>query len=160
MSLSWQEELLKIQKRNNGLLHPKDVIKEARNKKSTLHPFFDWDDSSAAEKFRVFQAENLIRRVKVEITQRDDESVFVRQFVSLPSDRKPLDTYEGGYRHIDSVLSETELRLEYLKSIQAEISTLIVKLKGVSNMAFDKGIELRKEIDSEIKKFDELTAEA
>lgn len=46
-------------------LTPKAVVEEARPEDAPLHPAFEWDNDTAAEKYREHQATNLIRRVRV-----------------------------------------------------------------------------------------------
>jgi hypothetical protein len=54
-----------------GRLEPERVVEEARDPKSPLHPFFEWDDTSAAHAHRLSQARGLIRRLKIEVIVRD-----------------------------------------------------------------------------------------
>ncbi len=49
-----------IRKIKDGRLRPVDLVDEARNPSSILHPFFEWDDSEAAERFRRLQASRLL----------------------------------------------------------------------------------------------------
>ena len=52
-------ELKKLRKKNNGLLTPEIVEKEARKEKSPLHNYFIYWDSPA-DQYRLRQAEDLI----------------------------------------------------------------------------------------------------
>jgi hypothetical protein len=44
---------------------PQDVVDEARDPRSPLHEFFDWDDETAADKYRLARARMLINHVRV-----------------------------------------------------------------------------------------------
>ncbi len=55
-----------IDKHFKGSVTAKELLNIARDEKSFLHKFFDWDDSSAAEKYRLSQARNLIVSIHVE----------------------------------------------------------------------------------------------
>ena len=48
-----------------GKLTASQVLEVARSPDSPLHPCFEWDDSIAAEQWRLEQARELIRRVKI-----------------------------------------------------------------------------------------------
>ena len=48
-----------------GKLRPIDVVERARDPKSVLHDCFEWDDTKAAEQWRLRQAAQLIREVSV-----------------------------------------------------------------------------------------------
>lgn len=44
----------------HGVLTPEIVLNDARRKSSPLHYEFDWDDSTAAHRWRIEQARKLI----------------------------------------------------------------------------------------------------
>jgi hypothetical protein len=44
---------------------PMAVVKRARNRRNLLHPFFEWDNGVAAERWREEQARDLMRSVRV-----------------------------------------------------------------------------------------------
>jgi hypothetical protein len=75
------EALAKLTAQAEGELRPKAVVDAARDKRHVLHPHFEWDDSVAAENFRLDQARNLIRIVRVE--DEDAKEGSTRAFVSI-----------------------------------------------------------------------------
>jgi len=63
----------------NGTFTPKDVLDTARPKRSPLHKYFEWDDSEAAEKYRLQQAGAIVRCIVVNIPNEDiPKSVSIR----------------------------------------------------------------------------------
>ena len=78
------KELCDIQKKH-GSLTPDVVVKEAKKKRSPIHDCFEWDDTTAAAKYRVEQAKYLIRTIEVVFTGDDDECepLHVRAFHSI-----------------------------------------------------------------------------
>lgn len=58
------EELERIKQRDRTIV-PEVVVDEARPEDAVLHPAFEWDDPVAAERYRVIQAQQLIKRVRV-----------------------------------------------------------------------------------------------
>lgn len=79
-----QEELKEILTdlyTRRGTLNAGDLLDEAQSVDHPLHDRFTWDDSEAAVRWRIFEASNIIRSVKVEITLPDDEVVRVRAFL-------------------------------------------------------------------------------
>ena len=54
-----------------GRLTPEQIVDEARPEDSILHPCFEWDDSKAAESWRIEQARDLIKRVKIMVEIED-----------------------------------------------------------------------------------------
>ena len=65
----------------DGMITPEELLNAARPKKSEIHSLFDWDDTRAAEKYRLFQARNIIRCVVVEFKEKHVPA-FHRVFVS------------------------------------------------------------------------------
>jgi len=104
------QELKRIASEHRGILNAEDVVAEAQSPKSVLHPLFEWDDTIAAEQWRLFQARQLIR-VSVLYLDGNDEKPF-KVFVSLSEDRYKGD---GGYRQLETVMSNKELRLILLQ---------------------------------------------
>lgn len=68
---------------------PESVLKKARNKKSELHKCFEWDNSVAAEKFRLHQARLIICNLVVVTTSKEDEPVRVYQITSEKNTYQP-----------------------------------------------------------------------
>lgn len=62
-----------------GEITPEYVIESAKNKKSTLYNFFEWDNEKAAAKWRIQQASRLLRNIEV-ITITDGYTKKIRAF--------------------------------------------------------------------------------
>jgi hypothetical protein len=56
-----------LERANSGELTPDLVLADAKSHSSPLHKYFDWDDTSAAVKYRRMQAGKLIRSITVEV---------------------------------------------------------------------------------------------
>ena len=54
------ERLEHIAKQNKGKIKPSAVVSDAKDKSSVLHNYFTWDNTEAAEKYRIQQARELI----------------------------------------------------------------------------------------------------
>lgn len=122
------KELRRIAKSNGGVLQPVAVVAAARPKSSPLHNRFEWDDSTAAENYRIWQARQLI---KVSIEQLPGVSCPTEVFVSLSSDR-----YEaGGYRITTAVLSNEQQRAELLEDALAELNIFKLKYRRLTELA-------------------------
>jgi hypothetical protein len=103
--------LVAIAKAHNGILKAEDVVDAARPVNSPLHASFCWDDTKAAEQWRLHQARNLIR-VVVTILPVENTLQEVDVYCSLDRDRR---LPGGGYRTLVSVLNDKQLRAELLK---------------------------------------------
>lgn len=58
------EALAKIADENGGKTKPQHVVDAAKDRKSPLHRYFEWDDAKAAASHRLDQARTLIRVVR------------------------------------------------------------------------------------------------
>jgi hypothetical protein len=121
------QELKRIAEKHGNLLKPEIVVQCARQKTSPLHKYFEWNNSEAAEKYRIWQARQLLA-VTVEYIQSSREPVQV--FVSLKPDRKT-----GGYRVLSEVLTDAEMRQQMLADAKADMDVFIHKYKRLTELA-------------------------
>lgn len=142
------DELERLREENGGLLTVAAIVEAAKEEDSPLHRHFDWDDTHAAEKYREWQARALIQKCKITVEHRPD--TVVRAYVSVPSDRK-----EGGYRSVQDVINDADLKESLLKEMRVRIaywqkqyylldSELLKALKQLE-------ITLQKQQDAEIR---------
>jgi hypothetical protein len=79
-----KELLLEIREANDGTLTAQAVVDAARPPDHPLHQHFEWDEEKAAEKYRVQQARQLIRIVKLQYIDKRGEVQRMRVFHSVP----------------------------------------------------------------------------
>lgn len=102
-------ELKTLTEKNQGLLMPEEVVQAARNESSPLHSQFEWDDGEAAERYRIWQARQLIN-VSVEYISNGTKQIQTKVFVSLSTDRRT-----GGYRTFVDVLADDDRRAQMIQ---------------------------------------------
>lgn len=100
----------------SGLLTAQHVVDDARPSDSLLHPIFEWRDDVAAEKYRVIQAEALIR---VFIVREDDDAAPVRRWVNV---RRVLPDggVARGYVSVHEAMEDEDLRAQVLAAARKE----------------------------------------
>lgn len=111
-----RSELLALAEKRGGQISPAAVLDAARSEDSVLHQFFEWDESKAAEAFRLVQASALIREVKLEVFVESKDPTRVtlsvqRAFHSIPSLRG---SPKGSYVPASLIKDPTELVNEVL----------------------------------------------
>lgn len=74
-------ELRKIEQ-EYSIITPSIVVEKASPPKSPLHGYFEWDDSAAAQAYRLWQARQLIAKVYIVPSDAPD-SEPVRAFVNV-----------------------------------------------------------------------------
>lgn len=113
---------------NSGLLKPETVLEAARPPTSPLHSRFDWDDTEAAEKYRLWQARQLIRTC---VEYIPGVAAPMEIFVSLSGDR-----YDGrGYRITTEVVRDEDLRAQMLEDALAELDVFRIKYRRLRELA-------------------------
>ena len=118
--------------RNGGIITPQILVAYARdNPLSALHRCFQWDDEQAAEMWRLAQAGKLIRRHVVKIEAADGDTIRIRGFVSLPSDRGPDHTYRSTVR----LLNDRDQTAELLAQAKAELAAFRNKYAALQAVA-------------------------
>lgn len=78
-----RDELLAIRS-EHGRLTPEAVVQAASAEDHPLHDRFEWDDTTAAHKYRLNQARQLIRVVRETYTDRRGNPADVRTFHAIP----------------------------------------------------------------------------
>jgi len=117
------QEFERLKKANKGLLNPRIVLRSAKPKGSILHKCFQWNDSEAAEKYRLSQASHLLRSIEIVYVGDDGKkSLPARAFVTLIEEGicKP----RSNYMAIAEVLNDKELRARYLSDTLSEYEAL------------------------------------
>ena len=115
--------------RRHGRLRDHDVVETARDRASVLHGLFEWDDAAAAEKYRLEQAQGLIRRVRVQIVAGEKRVVRVRAYVSQTA-TKPVDEADvepGTYKSVFDVAADEGMTSHLMDEIERDLMRLQVK---------------------------------
>jgi hypothetical protein len=121
-------ELRGLYRKNGNRLHPEDVVNAARDPESVLHSHFTWDDSKAADEYRLFQARRLIATVKIVVPASGGNSVTVRAYHALRSERK-------GYRHTKDIVTTKELRDSLLSQLVSDLERIKDTYEAMRKMA-------------------------
>lgn len=114
--------------REDGTLHTEDIVSFAQDPKTALHEEFNWNDTAAAHHYRLWQARQLIVRVRFS-PQEDKEPM--QAFVSLRNDRGR----GGGYRAVADVMSDAERRAELLAQAIADLEVFRRKYARLAELA-------------------------
>lgn len=140
----YANELLRI-KRVRGKLTPDIVLEEARNKSSVLHRFFEWNERTAASKFRIEQARLLLRIITVQIDGREP----VRAFVNIDVENGEGWGQENGQQYfpIQEALDNKGLREILLRDAISEMQFFRRKYERLRELAM-----VRSAIDKTLKK--------
>ena len=130
-NLAIVKELKRIAKAHGGVLRPLVVVDAARPKRSILHGQFNWDDTSAAEQYRLWQARMLMRVSVSYVLDGAGNKYPCRVFVSLTPDRED----DTGYRVTTTVLSDPDQRRQLLDDAKTEMRHFAAKYRHLVELA-------------------------
>lgn len=113
------------------------VLEKARDVRSALHRYFEWDDTLAAEAHRLTQAEQLVRRVHVTLIPTGAvESVRVRAFIATrdlhdaavaEGDTATASAPSGSYKMLGDVTGSPAYEAAVLQQIESDVKRLQYK---------------------------------
>lgn len=132
-----------------GAVTNKNFVEESRPEDSTTHSLFEWNDSIAAEKWRLDQARRIIGAVKIVVqnpsTETSKETYSVRAYVNKEVDdsrtqaayvpfEHAMHNKGGDYRDIVVANAKRELR-EFANKyrIYSEFAKVIVAIEELEN---------------------------
>jgi hypothetical protein len=121
-------ELQRIANINGGLLRPSDVVRAAKAKTSPLHSRFQWNDTKAAQEYRLWQARQLIRVMVTVLPGGSEEPQ--RVWVSLDKD-----TQKEGYRSLVAVMSDKTMREALLRQSFEEMEYFQQKYEALTELS-------------------------
>ena len=124
-----------IRKAHDGKLDPAVVVAEVgKSKRHVLRKFFEWDDGTAGQEYRLTQARDLLRAVHV--VYEDAPKIKTRRYEVTT---EPREKGEGKsrklYRTIDDVLKDPDSRAELLKRALGELVSFQRRFRGIQELA-------------------------
>jgi hypothetical protein len=99
---------------NTGSLTPRRLLEVARPESHPLHDRFEWNDSVAGEKYRLVQARDLIKSVKLRMIDANNEQLVVPEFVSVT---RPTGT---AYESVETISQDPMLSAIVLREAERE----------------------------------------
>lgn len=99
---------------------PKQIVDAARSKRSPIHDLFDWDDTTAAEKYRIWQARHHTSTLSVVIV-RSGKQKKMRAYHSVYVDRDDDSKGTRSYCSSGSIMNDAELREQVIAQALREL---------------------------------------
>jgi hypothetical protein len=128
-----QEAIGAIAQANDGVVTPYAVVEAAKNPKHILHECFDWDDTSAAYKYRLDTARHLIASIEV-LVEYEDRTVTAISYVhDVRQGRR-----EQGYVGINSLIKRRE---DAQQTLLVEIERITASVSRARSIALGLALE-------------------
>ena len=123
-------ELEELRVSNSGFLNPEHVVERARSENSALHRYFEWDDTEAAQAYRIQQARQVVRAVVRFLPAANRAPFAVRAYLSLTSDRAA----GLGYRATAEILDDDARAAEALRQLERDVLALEAKYAAFATL--------------------------
>lgn len=106
---------------------PQEILEKGRNPATELHKCFEWDDSKAAEKFRIEQARTIVRCLVIRETEEPKEQ--------KPEIRMFYKTSGGeGYKPTTIIMQDKDEYQKLLERAYAELSSFKNKYRSLAEL--------------------------
>jgi len=120
-----EKELTRIYERD-GVITPTAVIEEATDPDSPLHDYFDWDNESAAYKWRIDQARRLIREVRIDNGEEGKADISPPVFVHVGT--------AGGYLPTAVVVKNEMLLSSAIRELKSKLHGIGCTISLIQSM--------------------------
>lgn len=107
-----------------GKVTPQEVLEKARDKNLELHKCFEWDDSVAAEKYRLQQARAIIVNLVYAPKTKEEEPVRCFQITTERCTYQPTKQFLVQENEYQSLLARAKAELESFKRRYATLTEL------------------------------------
>lgn len=134
-------EMTRMSKANGGKITPEALVAAARDPDSPLHDYFEWDDSTAAEKYRMMQARTMLRSCHYNVTI-NNRKVELPYYMRDPE----MASMDQGYVEISRVKTEEDLSRDILVNEFRKAASQLRKARDIA--AF---FQMTEEVDAMIE---------
>ena len=133
---------------NTETITTHEVLEAARSKKSPIHDYFDWEDSIAAEKHRLWQARQLLSSIQIVVVYQNQEKV-VKAFHNIYLEEDSLKEERRTYVTVQGVAQNEYFRSQVLANALKEIKAWQSRYSEYKELGLIFGAieEIQKQLD-------------
>lgn len=107
---------------------PDQIVEAARDESTELHKCFEWNDTIAANKWRKYQARQVLRSLVIKVEEEpEDETPPVRVFYKTDNNE--------GYKHSNIVFRNDDEYQKLLQAAYAELRAFKVKYARLQELS-------------------------
>ena len=139
-----RNRLLELELASSGRLTVDAIVEDAASPDSPLHGEFEWDDTTAARKYRKVQAGALMRRVRLDVVTKE-RTLRVPEYLRDPD----AGTREQGYIRPVTLKTDREKALEALTSAAERAAAVLNRVRDLA-----AALDLADELDDLLAQFD------
>ena len=105
-------------------------LEVSRPEDAPTHCLFEWDDSIAAEKWRLDQSRKIITNLRVVYLDNDKNDVKVPAFINTSAPKE-----KTSYESIEQALRDTSKREIILNRLRGELDAFIIRNQHIEELA-------------------------
>lgn len=123
------EELEAVSKKHNFKTQAGHVVEYAKDKKTSLHRMFEWDDKKAGHEYRLEQARHVIRHIMVnvklgETPDKQPITISIRKYETI-RETETINVYMDTLE----VLTDEDLRIQIMRKVRSKIESAADKMR-------------------------------
>lgn len=116
--------------KENGSVTCECLVDAAREKTSSIHNLFEWNDSIAGEKWRISQARTVLSCLKVVVIESEEkEPKRVRAFLNAETSGARAE-----YFNIEKTMSNIDLMMGVLNRAKRELQAFVDKYRTLKEL--------------------------
>lgn len=116
--------------KHEGLIKPEALVEQARDPNSPIHHLFEWNDSDAADKYRIHQARQYISHVRIRFVGEQRAPAYVNVRITMADG-----SHERGYAPLMHVMNNEELKQQALGRALQDLRTWETKYKNLEEIS-------------------------
>ena len=117
-----------------GSVTREDFLESARSEESEMHKLFEWDDTVAAEKYRLRQATDIIHSIKITVKEEEKAPVSMKAFV-IPGYTDKAIGSKGGYVNIRKAVGDADTKDMILQDARKNARWFMDKYRSIGELA-------------------------
>lgn len=110
-----------------GRSSARDLVDASRPEDAPMHACFEWNDNVAAERYREYQARNLINHILV-IPEPEENRPVTKAFFNI-------EQKGSNYEPLEFILSVPDKRERLLEQARREMQSFIAKYRALKEMS-------------------------
>ena len=125
-----------------GIVTKEEFLERSRDLDSPTHDLFEWNDSKAAEQYRLNQSQQIIGHLKITYVNAEKKEQKIRAYVNVSDQR-----FHSGYMATFAALSDDEKKEIVLGNIRKELDQFVERNKafeGLADLLITKGKSIKK----------------
>lgn len=104
---------------------PRQILEKGRDETTELHKCFEWDDTIAADRYRLSQARAIVRTLVIAPRQDAPGKPEIRHFYKTDS--------KSGYKSTELIFRQEDEKIELMRRCLAELRNILRKYRFLSN---------------------------